>query len=37
MDMETKTEYVVTWTIRDKNGNVKETGKDYTNLNKEEK
>ena len=28
MDIETKTEYVVTWIIRDKDGNIKEMGND---------
>lgn len=37
MDLETKTEYIVTWIIRDKDGNIKDMGNDYPNKKKEEK
>jgi len=36
MEVESKTEYLVTWILRDKNGNVKEIGNDYPKIEKKE-
>lgn len=36
MDLEAKTEYIVTWIIRDKDGNIKEMGNDSPGKHKEE-
>jgi hypothetical protein len=36
MDTKSKTEYLVTWVVRDKDGNIKEMGNDYPKIERTE-
>ena len=36
MEAKSKTEYLVTWVVRDKEGNIKEMGNDYPKIERTE-